>query len=401
MTHNLGLLTAALASLVLGSGLALAAPLAAAPLAASTLAASTLAASPQPASTAPASPQPAAPATPPSYAGQKEGDYVVKNFAFEGGAKLPEVKLHYTTLGSPHKNSKGEIDNAVLLLHGTTGTGKSFLSPSLGGELFGPGQPLDANQYYVILPDGLGRGGSSKPSDGLRAKFPRYGYGDVVTGQYRLVRDGLGVKHLRMVLGTSMGGMHAWMWGERYPEAMDTILPIACLPAEISGRNMLWRRIVIEAIKTDPDWNEGNYGKQPTHFTRVLPLFNIMTDSAAKLQEQAPTRAKAGELYDSLVAGFSKLDANDYLYWYESAYDYDPAGQLGKIKAKVLAVNFSDDELNPPELGVLEREIPRIKNARFVTLPATPSGRGHQSLTLASLWKRYVVELLGAGGAKS
>ena len=336
-----------------------------------------------------------------SYAGQKEGDFVLKDFRFEGGATLPEVKLHYTTLGTPHKNGKGEIDNAVLLLHGTTGTGKSFLAPSLGGELFGPGQPLDASQYYLILPDGLGRGGSSKPSDGLRTKFPHYGYGDVVTGQYRLVREGLGVKHLRMVLGTSMGGMHAWMWGERYPDAMDALLPIACLPVEISGRNMLWRRIVIESIKADPDWNGGNYVRQPTHYTRVLPLFNIMTDSASRLQEQAPTRAKAAELYDSLIAGAAKLDANDYLYWYESSYDYDPEAQLGKIKAKVLAVNFSDDELNPPELGVMEREIPRIKQARFVTLPPTSGGRGHQTLTLAALWKRYVVELLGAGGPKS
>jgi len=354
----------------------------------------------QPSVAAPLAPpaQPSTAAAGPTYSGQREGDFVVKDFQLESGAKLPEARLHYTTLGTPHKNAKGEIDNAVLLLHGTTGTGKSFLAPSLGGELFGPGQPLDANTYYSILPDGLGRGGSSKPSDGLRAKFPRYGYADVVAGQYRLVREGLGIKHLRMVLGTSMGGMHAWMWAERYPDAMDTILPIACLPEEISGRNLLWRRIVIEAIKTDPDWNEGNYTKQPSHFTRVLPIFNIMTDSALKLQEQAPTRAKAGELYDNLVAGFSKVDANDYLYWYDSSFDYDPASQLGKIKAKVLAVNFADDELNPPELGTMERNIPRVKNARFVTLPAGPNSRGHQSLTVASLWKRYVVELLGAGG---
>lgn len=344
---------------------------------------------------------PAASAPSPSFPGQKEGDYVVKDFKFESGAKLPDVKLHYTTLGTPHRNAKGEIDNAVLLLHGTTGTGKSFLAPSLGGELFGPGQPLDANQYYLILPDGLGRGGSSKPSDGLRMKFPRYGYGDVVNGQYRLVREGLGVKHLRLVLGTSMGGMQTWMWGERYPDAMDALMPVACLPVELSGRNMLWRRVVMEAIKTDPDWNEGNYTKQPTHYTRALPIFNIMTESATRLQEQAPTRAKADELYDSLVAGFSKLDANDYLYWYDSSYDYDPQPQLAKIKAKVLAVNFADDELNPPELGVMERELPRLRNARFVTVPAAPGSRGHQTLAVAALWKQHVVQLLASLGPKS
>lgn len=349
----------------------------------------------------PAAAAPAAAAPAPAFPGQSEGDYVVKDFRFESGAKLPELKLHYTTLGTAHKNEKGEIDNAVLLLHGTTGTGKSFLAPSLGGELFGPGQPLDASRYYLILPDGLGRGGSSKPSDGLRMKFPRYGYGDVVTAQYRLVREGLGVKHLRLVLGTSMGGMQTWIWGERYPDAMDALMPVACLPVELSGRNMLWRRVVIEAIKTDPDWNEGNYTKQPTHFTRALPVFNIMTESASRLQDQAPTRAKADQLYDSLVAGFSKLDANDYLYWYESSYDYDPQAQLGKIKAKVLAVNFADDELNPPELGVMERELPRVKSARFVTVPAGPSSRGHQTLAVAALWKQHIAELLASLGPKS
>jgi homoserine O-acetyltransferase len=392
MTRNFRLLPQALTILLLPSTLSLVAPPASsAPAAASSPAASAPAASAPAASAQPASPQP-------SYAGQKEGDFIVRNFAFESGAKLPEVRLHYTTLGTPHRNAKGEIDNAVLLLHGTTGTGKNFLAPAMGGELFGPGQPLDVSQYYVILPDGLGRGGSSKPSDGLRTKFPRYGYGDVVAGQYRLVREGLGVKRLRMVLGTSMGGMQAWMWGERYPDAMDSLLPIACLPAQISGRNMLIRSILIDAIKSDPDWNGGNYSKPPTHFTRVLPLWSIMTDSAVKLQEQAPTRAKAGEQYDSLVAGASKQDANDYLYWFDSSYDYDPAPQLGKIKAKVLAVNFSDDELNPPELGVMEREIPRVGQARFVVVPG---GRGHQSLTLASLWKRYVGELLGSSAPKS
>jgi len=332
----------------------------------------------------------------PAYAGQKEGDFIAKSFTFQKGDTLPEVRLHYTTLGTPHRNGAGEIDNAVLLLHGTTGTGKSFLSASLGGQLFGPGQPLDASAFFVILPDGLGRGGSSKPSDGLRAKFPRYGYGDVVAGQRRLLSEGLGVEHLRLIVGTSMGGMQAWMWAERYPDAMDAIMPIACQPVEISGRNMLWRRLVSEAIRTDPDWNEGNYTKQPGHFTHVFPIFNIMTESPLRLQEQAPTRAKANELYDGFISKYAKLDANDALYWFESSYDYDPAADLGKIKAKVLAVNFADDELNPPELDVMERMMPRVKNGRFVNVGASPNSHGHQSISEAALWKQYVVQLLGS-----
>jgi homoserine O-acetyltransferase len=334
--------------------------------------------------------------SPASFAGQKEGDFVVKSFTFQKGETLPNVKLHYTTLGAPHRNAEGDVDNAVLVLHGTTSTGKTFLSPSLGGQLFGPGQPLDASTYYVILPDGLGRGGSTKPSDGLHAQFPHYGYGDVVTGQYRLMTEGLGIKHLRLILGTSMGGMQAWMWGERYPDAMAAIMPIACQPVEIGGRNMLWRRLIIEAIRTDPDWNDGNYGKQPSHFTHLLPIFNIMTDSPVKLQEQAPTRAKANELYDGFISSYAKVDANDYLYWFESSYDYDPAAELGKIKARVLAVNFADDELNPPEIGVMEREITRVKNGRFVTVPVGPSSRGHQTLSQATTWRNYVTELVGS-----
>jgi homoserine O-acetyltransferase len=332
-----------------------------------------------------------------SYPGQKEGDFIAKNFGFQSGDSMPEVRLHYTTLGVPHKNAHGEIDNAVLMLHGTTGTGKNFLSPSLGGQLFGKGQPLDANTFFIILPDGLGRGGSTKPSDGLRTKFPHYGYRDVVEGQHRLVTEGLGIKHLRLVFGTSMGGMHAWMWGERYPDAMDAIMPVACQPVEIGGRNMLWRRLIIEAIRNDPEWNDGNYSKEPSRFTHVLPIFNIMTDSPVRLQEQAPTRAKANELYDGFISSYAKVDANDYLYWFESSYDYDPAPELGKIKAKLLAVNFADDELNPPEVGVMEREVGRVKNGRFVTVPASSNSRGHQSLSQAALWKNYVVELLGSG----
>jgi homoserine O-acetyltransferase len=335
-------------------------------------------------------------AAPPSYPNQKEADFTIKNFKFQSGEVLPELKLHYTTVGTPHKNAQGEIDNAILLLHGTTGTGKNFLSPSLGGQLFGPGQPLDASKYYLIMPDGLGRGGSTKPSDGMHAKFPHYGYVDVVEGQYRLVTEGLGIKRLKLILGTSMGGMQSWIWGEKYPDAMDALMPIASQPIEVSGRNMLWRRLVIEAIRTDPDWNNGEYTKQPTHFEHFLPVFNFMTESPVRLQEQAPTRAKANELYDNYVTNFTKVDANDFLYWFESSFDYNPAPQLGQIKAKLLAVNFADDELNPPEIGVMEREVPKVKNGRFVLIPASDKTRGHQTLTQAVVWKQYVGEVLGA-----
>lgn len=332
-----------------------------------------------------------------AYPNQKEADFIVKNFKFQSGETLPELKLHYTTVGTPHRNAQGEIDNAVLLLHGTTGTGKNFLSPSLGGQLFGPGQALDAEKFYLIMPDGIGRGGSSKPSDGLHAKFPRYGYLDVVEGQYRLVTDGLGIKRLKLVLGTSMGGMQTWLWGERYPDAMDALLPIASQPVQVSGRNMLWRRLIIEAIRNDPDWSGGEYQKQPTHFVHYLPVFNIMVESPVRLQEQAPTRAKANEMYDGLVTNFTKtIDANDYLYWFESSYDYNPGPDLDKIKARLLAVNFADDELNPPELGIMEREVPRVKNGRFVMVPAGDKTRGHMSLTQAVLWKGYVTEVLAS-----
>ena len=332
---------------------------------------------------------------PPAYPNQKEDTFVATNFKFQTGEVFPEIKLHYITVGTPHRNAQGEIDNAVLLLHGTTGTGKNYLSPSLGGQLFGSGQPLDATKYYLIMPDGIGRGGSSKPSDGMRAKFPHYGYIDVVEGQYRLLTEGLGVKHLRLILGTSMGGMQGWMWGELYPDFMDAIMPIASQPIAVSGRNMLWRRLAIEAIRDDPEWNNGNYTKEPSHFTHFLPIFNIMTESPVRLQELAPTRAKANELYDSFVTNYGKVDANDYLYWVESSYDYDPASGLEKIKAKLLAVNFADDELNPPELRIMEREVPRVKNGRFVVVPSGDKSHGHMTLTRAEVWKEHINELLG------
>lgn len=338
-------------------------------------------------------------AAPASYPGQREGDLVVKDFRFSDGQTLPEVKLHYTTLGTPHRDAKGEIDNAVLALHGTTGTGKAFFVPTLGPELFSDGAPLDPKKYFVILPDGLGRGGSTKPSDGLRAKFPRYGYGDVVTGQKAVV-DALGVKRLKLILGTSMGGMQAWIWGERYPQAMDLIMAVASQPIPVSGRNALWRRLLIEGIRSDPDWKGGDYTEQPKHFGHILPIFNIMTESVLGLQKQAPSRAAADKLYDGLIASYeNKADANDWMYWFDSSYDYDPYPELGKIQARVLAVNFADDELNPPQLDVMNEAIGKVKDGRFVLVPVSPDTHGHQSLRYAGLWKGYLAEFLARPAA--
>ena len=330
------------------------------------------------------------------YPNQTEGDFVSRDFHFQDGKTLPEVRLHYTTLGAPQRDKAGRVTNAVLLLHGTTGTGKSFLAPSLAGELFGAGHPLDASRYYVILPDGLGRGGSSKPSDGLRARFPRYGYRDVVAAQHLLVTQGLGVDHLLLVLGTSMGGMQTWMWGERYPDMMDLLMPIASQPIQISGRNLLWRRVVTESIRADPDWNGGDYRAPPRHWARVAPIFAIMSGSPVRLQGQAPTRQAAAELYDQLVEDARKVDANDCLFWFESSWDYDPEPDLGEIKARLLAVNFADDLINASDLGVMERLVPRVAGASFVVVPASDRTNGHQTLTQAAVWKAYLARLLGA-----
>ena len=330
-----------------------------------------------------------------TYPGQKEDDYVARDFKLQTGDVLPEVRLHYTTLGTPQRDGAGHVTNAVLMLHGTTGTGKNFLNPTLAGELFGPGQVLDASKYYVILPDGLGRGGSSKPSDGLHAKFPRYGYNDVVAAQHLLVTKGLGIDHLRAVVGTSMGGMQAWMWGERWPDMMDALMPVASQPIQISGRNLIWRRMIAQAIRNDPDWSGGDYKAQPRRWTYTMPVFLIMTDSPVRLQKQAPTRKEAEALYDKAVADAqSKFDTNDYLYWYESSWDYDPEPELAKIKAPLVAVNFADDEINPPGIGVMERAVSKIPRGRSVLVPESEKTIGHQTLTLAAIWKPYLEELL-------
>lgn len=351
----------------------------------------------QQSATLPAKAQQASPPTSasPDTFNLREADFLIQNFRFQSGEALPQLRQHYITLGTPARDAAGNIINAVILLHGTTGTGKNFLAPSLGDYLFKPGMPLDAKKYYVILPDGIGRGGSSKPSDGMRMKFPKYGYSDVVEAEYRLCTEGLGIKHLRLVLGTSMGGMMTWMWGERYPQYMDGLVAVASQPVELSGRNWLWRRLIIEGIRQDSEWNNGNYQKEPRAFVYFSPEFNIMTESPVRLQERLTTREQANEYYNQVVENNRKvLDANDYLMWLESSYDYNPGPDLDKIQARLLAINFADDELNPPELGIMEPALQRVKNGKLIVVPASSQSRGHQTLNVGNIWGPYLAEFM-------
>ena len=346
--------------------------------------------------TAPKSPQVVSTTSPGSNAfNVREADFMIKDFRFQSGEVLPQLRQHYTALGTPVRDAAGNISNAVILLHGTTGTGKNYLNPSLSDYLFKAGMPLDASKYFIILPDGIGRGGSSKPSDGMRMKFPKYGYSDVVEAEYRLCTEGLGIKHLRLVLGTSMGGMMTWIWGERYPEYMDGLVAIASQPVELSGRNWLWRRLIIEGIRQDAEWNNGNYDKEPHSFVYFSAEFNIMTESPVRLQERLPTRERANQYYDQVVAHNSKvLDANDYLMWLESSYDYNPGPSLDKIQAPLLAINFADDALNPPELGIMETALQRVKSGKLILVPASKQSRGHQTLNEGKIWAPYLTEFM-------
>ena len=331
-----------------------------------------------------------------TWPNQREGDVVLKDYVFTSGETLPELKLHYTTLGTPNRNAAGETDNVVLLLHGTSGTGKNWLLPSLADELFGAGQPLDATRHYIVMPDGIGRGGSSKPSDGLRARFPHYRYRDIIASQHRMLTEHLGIGHLRLGLGSSMGGMHCWMWGGMYPGFMDALVPIASQPVEISGRNWISRRIAIEAIRNDPGWNEGNYTTKPTHYIRTAPFASLMTESVVRLQEMGSTREAADALYRQWVANVARGDANDQLYATEAVMDYDPAPLLGKITARLLAINFADDAVNPPELGVVEPAIRKIPGAKFVLVPADARTHGHFTHLQAAIWKPHLAAFLAA-----
>jgi len=325
-----------------------------------------------------------------------EGDYVVQNFKFRSGESLPELRLHYTTLGKPARDAQGRVTNAVLILHGTGGTGHQFLSPVFAGELFGPGQLLDVTRYFIILPDGIGHGKSSKPSDGLHAHFPQYDYDDMVLGHYRLVTEGLGVNHLRLLFGTSMGCMHSFVWGETHPDFMDALMPMACQPVQIAGRNRVWRKMVMDAIRNDPDWKGGEYLAEPQQAMRTAVDFLLIAGSAPLyMQKTLPTRDAADKyLDDYFKTHLAGLDANDFLYQVNASRNYDPSPQLERITAQVMYINSADDFINPPELGIADREIKRVKNGRFVLLPISDETRGHGTHTRAVVWKQYLAELL-------
>ena len=317
-----------------------------------------------------------------------EGSYLVKNFRFHTGEVLPELRMNYTTVGAV----TGE---PVLVLHGTTGSGLGMLAPAFGGELFGPGQALDASRYYLILPDSIGTGKSSKPSDGMRTAFPKYNYDDTVEAQYRLVTEHLGIKHLRLVIGNSMGGMQTWLWGEKYPDFMDALVPMASQPTEMSSRNWMLRRLVIDSIRNDPQWNNGNYTKQPPSLQFASVFFGVATLGGSQaLYKAAPTREKADQLLDRRLTAPFAGDANDHLYQWDSSRDYNPSPGLEKIQAALLAINSADDERNPPETGIMDREMKRVKNGRYFLIPGSEDTAGHGTTAQARFWKQELVKLL-------
>ena len=318
----------------------------------------------------------------------KEGAWVVKDFRFHTGEVLPELRLHYTTLGAP----TGE---PVLILHGTTGAGAGMLNPGFGGELFGPGQPLDASRYYIILPDAIGAGKSSKPSDGRRAGFPIYNYDDMVSAQYRLLTEHLGVRRLRVIIGNSMGGMQTWVWGVKYPGFMDALVPMASQPTAMSSRNWILRRLVTDSIRNDPEWDNGNYKKQPRSLQVASVFYNFASNGGNQaLQKAAPTRELADQLLDARLAAPFAGDANDHLYQWDSSRDYNPSPGLERIQATLLAINAADDERNPPETGLMEREIRRVKNGRYYLIPASEQTAGHGTTGQAKFWKQQLADLL-------
>jgi homoserine O-acetyltransferase len=324
-----------------------------------------------------------------------EGDVTLRDFQFKSGERLAELRIHYTTLGTLAKDASGHATNAVLVMHGTTGSGHQFLVPQFADELYGPGQPLDLRQYYVILPDDIGHGASSKPSDGLRAKFPHYDYDDMVAAEHAVVEQ-LGVDHLRLVMGTSMGCMHAWMWAEKWPDVMDAVMPLACLPVPIAGRNREWRKMIIDAISHDPEYRGGDYATEPRAGLETAADLMMIAGSAPLAQQaKEGTRELADKsVLDRTRAFLATHDANDVLYALGSSWDYDPSKDLEAITAPVMFVNSADDFINPPELGIAEREIKRVKHGRFVLIPASADTHGHGTHTWAKLWKQYLVDLL-------
>ncbi len=325
-----------------------------------------------------------------------EGDYTIANFRFRSGEVLPELRLHYRTIGTIEKDSCGMVRNAVLIMHGTGGAGTQFLSQQFAGVLFGPGQLLDATRYFIVLPDGIGHGKSSKPSDGLHAKFPHYTYDDMVAAQYQLLTEKLGVNHLRLVMGTSMGAMHTWVWGETYPDFMDALMPLASNPVEIAGRNRIMRRMIIDAIRNDPAWLGGEYKTQPQQgLIAAENILLLMGSAPLQWQKQAPTRDAADKFYeDRLRPAVARADANDMIYQFDASREYNPSPKLELIKAPLVAINSADDLINPPEMGMMEREIKRVKRGRYVLIPISDQTRGHGTHTLAAIWQQYLKELL-------
>jgi len=326
----------------------------------------------------------------------REGDFVLKDFKFRSGESLPELRLHYLTLGRPARDSAGDITNAVLVLHGTGGTGRQFLSPQFANVLYPAGGLLDTTRMYIILPDGIGHGRSSKPSDGLRMRFPKYDYDDMVEAQYRLVTERLGVRKLRLVMGTSMGGMHTWVWAESHPEAMRALMPLGCNPVEIAGRNRLWRAMILDAIKSDPAWHDGDYVNPPSSGLRTAADLLILAGTApALMQREMPKRDTVERYLDRILpTRMGQLDANDLLYQVDASRNYNPEPNLEKITAPLVWVNSADDFINPPELGLAERVMPRVKRGRFVLIPASDRTHGHGTHTWAEFWKDELAALL-------
>src|SRR5437773_5772608 len=325
-----------------------------------------------------------------------EGDFVIRDFKFGTGETLPELRVHYRTIGTPRRDASGVVRNAVLILHGTGGTGAGFLSRTFGGELFGAGQLLDAARYFIILPDGIGHGKSSKPSDGLHARFPNYTYDDMVRAHHTMLVDGLKVDHLRLVLGTSMGAMHCWVWGEMYPDFVDGLVPLASAPTQIAGRNRVMRKMIMDSITHDPAWKKGDYTGQP-HDGLVggINLLMMMTSSPLQWHKSGPSREAADNWYDDQISSrVASTDANDMLYQYNASRDYDPSPSLEKITAALLAINSADDEVNPPELGLMEKLMPRVKRGRYILIPTSDRTRGHGTHSLPAIWGGYLEEFL-------
>jgi homoserine O-acetyltransferase/O-succinyltransferase len=327
-----------------------------------------------------------------------DNQIVLHDFHFASGETLPELRMHYTAYGKPHKDLHGHVTNAVLILHGTGGSGNSLTNERFAGVLFQKGQLLDADKYFIILPDGIGHGNSSKPSDALHARFPKYTYQDMVTAQYLLITKGLEIDHLRLVMGTSMGCMHTFMWGENYPDFMDALMPLACLPVQIAGRNRLWRDLVMDAIVNDPQYLKGDYVTEPASALRTAAGLLLIAGSAPiQMQLSLPTRDAADEfLQKYMPRQLADLDANDLLYAVNASRDYDPSAALDKIKAPLLQINSADDFINPPELGIAEKEIKLVKNGRFILLPASEQTHGHGTHTWAAVWQQYLAQLLDA-----